>query len=429
MALPRRLRLGGSRKVQTIFDQLIVSGSNFATGVILVRGLGLVEFGKFTIAYSILLLALSVQLSFISAPMLSLGPLCETDAERRFFLRGIYGVQVAFCALATVLCAIAAAVFLSLRPKFGSMELVAPFAVSVLLYLMQDWLRRYYFVAGKAAASVWNDAISYIGQLIVLLLLFVAHRLTLATALWSIAITSGAAFGIGAWLDRLAFRRREAQSAWRRCRTFSRDLAVANQLQWLVYQGAMLIGAGVLGAEAAGGVRATQNVVGPVNVAFQAMENLVPLKAGEEMRRGGVERAASFLFRFMWQGLALLAAVFVVLGLFGRTFLSFFYGHQVALYTGILNLQMLYFLLAWPIRQLTFLFRTLNRTSAILWASAAAAGASLLTIYPAVRGFHTLGIMVAAVAGQAANLIYLAWAWTRLRSRMAREQEMQVVSQ
>jgi O-antigen/teichoic acid export membrane protein len=424
----RLVRFAHGRKAQTLLDQAIVSGSNFSTGILLVRGLGLVEFGKFTIAYSILLLALNVQLSFISAPMLSLGPLCANDAERRQFIRGIYGVQIGFSVAATIICAVAAVLFLWLRPTFGGMNLVLPFAVGVLFYLMQDWVRRYYFVTGKAIASVCNDIVSYVGQLIVLVILFVLHRLTLPAALWSIALTSGVAFALGAMLDRLGFSGDELKAAWQRCRTFSRDLAIANQLQWFVYQGAMLIGAGVLGAEAAGGVRATQNVVGPVNVAFQAMENLVPLRAGEEMRRGGVEGAAKFLFRFMWQGIVLLSVVFLLIGFFARDFLNFFYGHEVAVYTGILDLQMLYFMMMWPIRQLTFLFRTLNRTGAILFASAAAAAASLVTIYPFVRGFHTLGIMLAAVAGQVANLSYLAIAWLRTRTQAAPQRELEAAS-
>jgi O-antigen/teichoic acid export membrane protein len=48
------------RSAQTILDQILVSGSNFITGIILVRSLGLMEFGRFTVAYVILLLANSV---------------------------------------------------------------------------------------------------------------------------------------------------------------------------------------------------------------------------------------------------------------------------------------------------------------------------------------------------------------------------------
>ena len=97
------LHFGRSRRSLTILDQALVSGSNFITGIILVRGLGLVEFGRFTMAYAILLLANSVQLSFISSPMITLGSLCSSSEERRKFVRGMFGVQLIFCAIASML--------------------------------------------------------------------------------------------------------------------------------------------------------------------------------------------------------------------------------------------------------------------------------------------------------------------------------------
>jgi O-antigen/teichoic acid export membrane protein len=261
---------------------------------------------------------------------------------------------------------------------------------------------------------VWNDAISYGGQVIVLGVLWAAHWLTIGTAFWTIALTSGIAFLLGAALEHLHSSRPEAASAWRRIRTLSIDLGFANQLQWLVYQGAMLVGASVAGPQAAGGVRATQNVIGPVNIAFQAMENIVPIRAAEEMRLGGIQRAAKFLFRFGALGFVALLVLFSAASLLSGRFLSFFYGHQLRVYAGVLNLQLLYFLLAWPIRQLTFLFRTIESTKPILISSIVAAAASMSLVYPMVHAYGALGIVMAAVGGQIGNLVYLAVAWMRV---------------
>ncbi|MGB0125329.1 MAG: hypothetical protein WA419_18300 [Silvibacterium sp.] len=407
-----------SRRNQTIADQIMVSGSNFATGVILVRGLGLEQFGVFTVAYALILLGISLQLSFICSPMITLAALSEDGSSRARYLRGMFGVQLRFCAVVTVAVAIVSGVFLWFRPQFGGARLLPAFLLSVVFFMMQDWLRRYYFAAGKSQHSLWNDAISYIGQAVVLLGLMVTHRLTVNTAFWSIAITSAAAFLLGEALERIGYSKAEVRESWRQSRGLSRDLSIASQLQWLVYQGAMLIGAAVLGAEAAGSVRATQNIVGPVNVAYQAMENLVPLKAGEEMRRGGIRQVAKFLFRFGIQGFVVLSVLFLGIGLFARSLLSFFYGHQVAVYGGVLDLQLVYFLLFWPLRQFNYLFRTINRTPSILIASLLAAFTSLLLIYPCVRSFGAMGIMVAAVAGQSVNLLYLVVVWMHIRSSM-----------
>lgn len=412
----RVFQFGRSRRSLTILDQALVSGSNFLTGIILVRGLGLVEFGRFTIAYAILLLANSVQLSFISSPMITLGSLCATPEERRGFVRGIFGVQLIFCAAASLLAVAGTAVYMSIRHSAGAMGFVLPFASAVIAYLLQDWLRRYYFTVGKAAASVGNDAISYLGQVAVLSWLWRAHWLTMNTALWAIAVTSGAAFSVGALLERLGSTRAETRDAWRQSHALSIDLGIANQLQWLVYQGAMLIGAGVVGAQAAGGVRATQNIVGPVNVAYQAMENIVPVRAAEEMKRGGMERVSAFLLRFGAIGFVALLVFFSAAALFSRQFLTFFYGRQLHAYAGVLDLQMLYFLLTWPLRQVSFLFRTIRHTRPILTGSVLASIISLATVYPAVRGFGAVGIMIAAVAAQIGNLSYMMMAWMRMKA-------------
>jgi O-antigen/teichoic acid export membrane protein len=404
------------RSAQTIADQILVSASNFLTGIILVRGLGLAAFGKFTVAYVILLLANSIQLSFISSPMITLGSLCATDAERRGFVRGVYGVQLVFCAIATVGAAIATVVYLTVDRSGVPPHFILPFSAATAFFLLQDWLRRYYFTVSKASASMWNDAISYGGQVVVLTILWAEHWLTISSAFWTIAITSGVAFGIGAFTDRLQSNMTSMRNAWRRIHSLSIDLGIANQLQWLVYQGAMLVGASVAGPQAAGGVRATQNVIGPVNIAFQAMENIVPIRAAEEMRRGGIQRAAKFLFRFGAAGFLVLLVLFSTASLLSGRFLSFFYGHQLRVYAGVLNLQMFYFLLAWPIRQLTFLFRTIESTRPILIASIVAALMSMSLVYPMVRSYGALGIVMAAVGGQVGNLSYLAIAWMRVSS-------------
>ncbi len=410
----RMLQFGRSRRNLTVLDQVIVSGSNFLTGIILVRGLGLQRFGLFTVAYAFLLLANSVQLSFISSPMITLGSLCSTETERLRFVRGMFGLLLSFCVITIVATVAAGVTYAALEGDAALARIIPAFCVSVVLYVAQDWLRRYYFTVGKAAASVWDDAVSYLGQVALLGLLMWMQWLTIESAFWTIALTSGVAFAAGAVLERLGSNFAETRDAFRQSRRISIDLGISNQLQWLVYQGAMLVGASVAGAQAAGGVRATQNVVGPVNIVYQALENIVPIRAAEEMRRGGIRRAEAFLFRFGLAGFVVLLVAFSAVSLVSDRFLVFFYGRQLQTYAGVLNLQMLYFLLAWPVRQYTFLFRTVKRTTPILISSIVAAAISLLLVYPMVRDFSALGIVIAAVAGQIGNLLYLVLAWVRI---------------
>ncbi|MGD8663730.1 MAG: hypothetical protein PVH37_27635, partial [Desulfobacterales bacterium] len=57
-----------------LLDQAMVSGVNFLTGIILVRFLGLEEFGRFTLTWLIILFFNSIQFSAVISPMMSIGP-------------------------------------------------------------------------------------------------------------------------------------------------------------------------------------------------------------------------------------------------------------------------------------------------------------------------------------------------------------------
>ena len=83
----------------------------------------------------------------------------------------------------------------------------------------------------------------------------------------------------------------------------------------------------------------------------------------------------------------------------------------------VLNLQMLYFLLAWPIRQLTFLFRTIESTRPILISSIVAALIEHLARLP--RGsqvWRARNRDGRTSPARSAICVYLAIAWMRVSS-------------
>lgn len=55
-------------------DQATVSGANFITGILLARYLGLEEFGRFTLAWMVVLFVNSLQNAVVVAPMMNIGP-------------------------------------------------------------------------------------------------------------------------------------------------------------------------------------------------------------------------------------------------------------------------------------------------------------------------------------------------------------------
>src|SRR5688572_32875759 len=72
----------------SVADQVVVSGGNLLTGVLVARFLGIEQFGVFSLLWLVLLLLQGTQSATILAPMVTIGPK-EQRADAREFYYGI----------------------------------------------------------------------------------------------------------------------------------------------------------------------------------------------------------------------------------------------------------------------------------------------------------------------------------------------------
>lgn len=390
----------------TTADQVVVSGCNFLTGIVLARFLGPDSFGVFVLLYSALLYVNTFQSALIISPMVSTAPGLE-KTQRRRYLRSMFTLQIG---LSLLLAAATAVVVLALA-RWGNMPTLEnnffPLGATIFAFQLQEWLRQYYFVEEKGRMVFVNDVVSYGGQIVTIIVLSMIDKLSVPNSLWAIAGTSTLAFALG-WAEErfipvLADALQSMRSRWR----MGRDYFLAMQFQWVGSQGVLLIGGAFLGAQAVGGIRAAQNIIGPVNIFYQAMDNVVPVRAAKHFAEGGESQLVKYLNRISRIGTAALLPFFVVIALSSTTLMRIVYGENYAPYSSLIIWQATGFLLSFYIRQITYFHRAMDQTRLIVWSSlllsATAIGASLVT----VREFAETGIMFALIAGQVINLVFL----------------------
>jgi O-antigen/teichoic acid export membrane protein len=413
-------------------DQLLVSGANFLTGIVLARLLGPAAFGVFVVLQSVMLYVNAFQVSLIFSPMLSNAPQME-EAQRRAYLRGVLALQLTLSLL------LAAAVWL-LGTAGGHLfpiaalepEVVLALTAAIFAFQMQDWLRRYYFLRQKAGAAFLNDIISYGGQLVLLVWFALTDDMSLAMVLWIMAATSGAAFVLGYLASRAPVRpafadaRDVLREGWRA----GRDYFLAWQMQWAGTQGVLLVGAGLLGAQAAGGVRAAQNIIGPINILFQAMENVVPVAAARHYKAGGLDALSHYLWRNTAWGSALLLPVMVGLAFAAEPLTKFVYGASYVPYASLVIWQAASMFLQFYLRQLTFFLRTVQATGVVIQVGATIAVTSVITAICTIGVWQEMGVMAALLAGGVAGLLWAALAARRITReiRDGRANEMRVAA-
>jgi O-antigen/teichoic acid export membrane protein len=409
-------RFSRGRSAMALADQVMISGSNFLTNIVLVRGLGLSEYGKYSIAYVLLLYANALQMSFVASPMLSIAPLMS-GKEKRQFVSGMLAVQLLASLLVFAVFALAGAA-LHIFTTFYSLPCIFAFAFCVGTFQLQDWLRRYYFLYNKGKFAIGSDFISYFVQLVLLFILWRAGHLTLFRTFQVMCITSVAALVMGPITDRLRPEIKHLRETWARCKSLSRDLLIANQVRWFGVQGVLLIGTGIVGTAAAGGLRATLSLAGPVNLVLTSIENVIPIRIAEELKRTGAKGAYVLTRRTIVGGTVLFSLLLVPVGIFGRPILRILYGPAMMAFYVPMLLQLGSIVVQIASNLWVYFYRGVRDTRALLRGNALSAITSIATVYLFGRLWQAPGIVLASLLGMASAVMYFMLHWVRHREEL-----------
>jgi O-antigen/teichoic acid export membrane protein len=164
-------------------DQVVVSAGNFATTVVVARGLDAQEFGLFAFASFVFLSALAIQYGLLLQPMLIEGGALDDD-QFKPFLRAQAVLQAGYVATSAIVLVGLTLLWEPLRP------LVVPFTVAGITLEAQDFLRRALYARRRVGGALLSNAVGYDLQAVVLLALAWPGGLDLARALWTMAGTS-----------------------------------------------------------------------------------------------------------------------------------------------------------------------------------------------------------------------------------------------
>ena len=355
------------REIWALTDQSVVSATNFLTNLMLVRFMGLHEFGIFALAWMSVQFVNSLQAALIVAPMMSIGPKQE-DRDRPSYFGAVVFQEIVLVSFCFIFVFAALRVSSHLFPHTDLQRLALPLAVSAFAYQMQDFLRRYFFATRQSGRALADDALSYLAQLPILFLLHRTGNLTSATALWVMAGTSILALAPGwFWMEPIKYNREWIRAVSRRHWKTSRWLCGSSLLVWTSSNLFVLAAPVYYGAAAAGVLRASQNLMGVTHIWFQGLDNVVPVETARHLRQGGVHSMLAYTRSILlkWGGLTLLFAI--VVGVTPSFWLGLVYGPQMAQYGYVLRLYALLYVIVFAGNPLRAGLQALEFTVPIFW--------------------------------------------------------------
>jgi O-antigen/teichoic acid export membrane protein len=314
----------------TLADQCLVSGVNFLSNILLVRFLGIEEFGVFTLAWMLVMFVNSLQYAAIAQPMLTIAPK-RSEGETPAYYGAVITMELAMAAVAFVVILIAVEAAAVAMPAWGIDGLAIPLAVAQLSGQIQDFLRRYLFIRRRTFFAAVNDAIRYLGQLIVLYIVATGFSggLTVNSALWIMAVTAMMGIGHGTlYLGTLAWSRLVLRDALTHHWRVARWLLPSALAYWATGH-AFLITAGVLlGAATVGMLRAASAIVGVIHIIVMGMDNFAPAQASRIFHQHGSAALRQYLGILTWKISGLVLTIFLLMYLNAGTISRLMYGAE-----------------------------------------------------------------------------------------------------
>lgn len=386
-------KAGGGLTLAALFDQGLVSGANFLTNILLARAFGIREYGVFALAWIAVLFANSLQYALVVTPMMSVGPK-QDQSERPSYFGAVLVQEIVFVCIAALGMFFGIQYSNRLFPDWKVSELALPVCVATFAYLLQEFLRRYFFCTRQSKRALISDIVSYITQVPIIFWIGSRHIATLSNALWIIALTSFAGLLVCVhWFEPVSLGWSAFKTVSLRHWRISRWLAPTAFLQWGAGNLFLLSAPVFYGAAASGALRAANNIIGVAHVWFLGLDNVIPAEAARRYRHSGPHGLTRYLREvfFRWGGVTL---IFVgIIAAFPSFWLHIVYGNKYSQDVDVLRLYALLYLILFTLGPMRAGLQAMEYTAPVLLAYPVLIIFSVSLAKPFARGFGLNGVL------------------------------------
>jgi O-antigen/teichoic acid export membrane protein len=406
---PVRARLFKQFSVSVI-DQIVLSGANFAVGLLLIRQTSDLDYGMFVLVQSAIALLMSAQVAWLSSPLAVLAP-AKTAALRRLMVGSVELSQKKFLRNASVVALLIPTVGYFTSVWSGLESFVIGLGIlACWASLQREYLRGVLLIFGRPHDMLRADVV---GVVILLVGAFIAAYGAGIAVVWAVTalIVSAVVCGLVARRSLEAdpgFVVGDAGEFWREMRPLAVWATVGALTYWIYSQSYNYVLASRINLKAVADVNAARLMLMPTIVLTVGVKTLLVPTAAAWLAESSVGR---LIRRLLWfaSGIALIDLVYCIgLWLF-RDVLS----HDL-MHKSISNRDLL--LVLWATLSLIALYRDLLQTGvfalkkfrSLAAITAASAIVSLTIMWFGIRHWGAAAALIGQVAGETINLLGVA---------------------
>ena len=327
-----RQKFAGGRNPWGLADQILISGTNFSTMLFAAKGLGKAGFGEFSLVYNVLLFVNIIQVSLVSQPHNVLGTGRGRGRSYNNYTASTAAEQfVMLCAQTLIALGF---VIVARQRGWHAEGLLLALVPAMAAWAIQEFFRRILYTEGRLGAAFANDVIAYGAQAVWIIALWwvdlhkaagAPSRLTGASALYVLAITSGVAAALGFVQVRASLVGRISFKTWVENWHFGKWLVGS---EMLVYCCSLPMYMNLVwwfvSAAASGELKAAQTLFGPTRIISYYLATVLPIRFAKRLATGGNDALRQELRASAMQVLPIVGGFCLLIALFARPLLRIF---------------------------------------------------------------------------------------------------------
>jgi len=376
----------------SLLDQALVSGSNFLSTIIIARILGLNDFGIFATLWIILLFINSLHVSIIVFPMMSLIP--KQEKLKNYFASLLVG-QLLFVIIAFALALLFSLFYTTKMNLNISFNTIILFSLTVGLYHMQDFYRRYFFSLKKFLDVFIIDILTYLLRVIILIYLFMASiPLSLENIFLIFVITFLLGAIIGVIKYEFVINYQSLKNNFIEQWSLSKWLLPSGLMQWSSINLFLVVASFLLGPTIVGIIRLGQNIVMAFNVVLQGIENFIPTDASQIFINQGIKPLIEYLTKVTSIGLSFILFFGGLVAYFSKEILLLVYGNTYVEYNDVVIWYAIILIFMFLLVVFRIFLRTTNHTKIWFKAYSITSIYSLIVVYPLLTQYGIYGVLL-----------------------------------
>ncbi len=338
-----------------LFDQGIISLSNFMAGVYLARYASPTQFGVYAVGFLLIRFVRALQEGVIIQPLNVIGAPLEDGAYKKYFTATALS-QLFLTILASLGAAVGGKILTDLGNDTAGPALFTLWFV-FLSWPAQEFIRRTFYTRSEVHKAALNSFISNALRFAYLIWMGNKGQVDGAAGLDAIAWGSLVALVVGLWGARSYFSGKFIQSdiwkTWKENWEVGRWVTGALLSHWVSLEVYPLVVAGMISFAATGAYRALENLVAIVHVILRAMDTFITPYAARSYSKEGIGKLLKTLrWAYLFGGIPIVGMLVLAL-IFTEPLLKLLYEDAyLFMADGIIWLVLFYFLwfTYWPIQ-------------------------------------------------------------------------------